>query len=108
MQVGVQGTQMPRASSLHLYLSAAVAGVNVVELLLSAQPRVALHLGIKELVDVQGQLLSADEEPEVVERRELVVVQVLLSDILLQHLRPEEQHGAHLEVIANGAKLVVD
>ena len=69
---------------------------------------VAFYFGIEELVDVQWQLLAADEEPEVIEGSELIVVQVLLRDILLQHLRSEEQHRAHLEVIADRAELAAD
>ena len=89
MQVSVQGAKMPRASPFHFHLTAAVAGVNIVELLLSAQPRVVLHLSIKELVDVQRQLLAADAEAEVVEGSELIVMQVFLSDVFLQHFCAE-------------------
>ena len=108
VQVGIEGAEVTCTSPFHLHLTGAVAGVDIVELLLSAQPGVAFHLGVEELVDVQRQLLAADVEPEVVEACVLVVVEVFLSDVLLQHLRTEEQHGAHLEVIANGAELVVD
>ena len=99
---------MPCAGPFHFDLPAAVARVDIVELLLPAQPGVAFYFGIEELVDVQGQLLAADEEPEVIEGSELIVVQVLLRDILLQHLRSEEQHRAHLEVIADRAELAAD
>ena len=51
----------------------------------------ALHLGIKELVNVQGQLLTADEEPQVIERSKLVVVEVFLTGILFSH------HGQSLQ-----------
>ena len=90
MQVSVQSAKMPCASPFHFHLTAAVARVNIVELLLSAQPRVVLHLSIKELVDVQRQLLAADEEAEVVEGSELIVMQVFLSDVFLQHFCAEE------------------
>ena len=74
VQIGVQGPQMSCASPFHLHLSAAVARVNIVELLLSAQSRIVLNLSVKELIDVQRQLFSADEEPKVIEGGELVVV----------------------------------
>ena len=57
---------------------------------------------------MQRQLLPADEEPKVVEGCELIIVQVLLTDVRLQHLSTEEQHRPHLEVIADRTKLIVD
>ena len=62
VQVGVQGAEMACAGAFHLHLPGAVARVDVVELFLSAQACVAFHFGVEELVDVQWQLLAADEE----------------------------------------------
>ena len=92
MQIGVQSPQMPRASPLHLHLTAAIARVDIVELLLPAQPRIVLHLRIEELIDVQRQLLTTDEEPEVIERSKLIVVQVFLLRISLQGLCSKQEH----------------
>ena len=108
MQISVQSPQMTRASPFHFYLTTAIARVDIIELLLSAQPRIALHLGIEELIHMQGQLLTADEESEVIESRKLIIVQILLSDIFLQHFSTEEQHRTELEIIANRTELVVN
>ena len=107
MQIGVQGPQMPRTSPFHLDLTTAIARIDIVELLLSAQPRIVLHLRIEELVDVEGQLLSANEEPQVVERRKLVVVQVFLPRIRLQLLGSEQKHRTQLKIIANRTQLII-
>ena len=99
---------MPCAGPFHLHLAGTIARVNIVELLLSAQACVVFHLSIEELIDVQRQLLPADEEAQVVESSELIRMQVLLADVFFQHLRAEQKHRPHLEIITDRTQLAVN
>ena len=98
---------MGRAGLLHLHLSVAVARVNIVKLLLPAQPGIALHLGIEILVHVDGQHAPAQEEAQVVEGGKTVLRQAGLSHIVAKAVGADKQQGAHLEVVAHGPHLAV-
>ena len=79
------------AGLLHLDLDGAVPGIDIVELLLPAQARVLLHLGVEVLVDVEGQAAEAEVEPQVVEGGILVGMEPLLADVAAQGVGAQQQ-----------------
>ena len=108
VQIGIDGTQVTCAGTLHLQLACAVARVHIVKLLLSAQSGVVLHLGIEELIYVHRQLTPAHKKAKVIECRKAIGMQVLLSHILLQDRGTYEPERSHLEIIPHTAQLTIN
>ena len=106
--VGIDVAQVACDGPLHLHLAGTVAWVYIVELLLSAQAGVGLHLGVQVFADMEGQLVEREEQAQVVEPSMVIGVHHLLLEVLLQPLRTDEQHAAHGKVVAHGAQLVVN
>ena len=107
VDLGTDGSQVGRGGLLHLHLHLAVARIDIVELLDAGGPRVELLFGVQRLVQMQQLSLTAQEQAQGVEAGILIVGSVGLGESL-QQLRLDEPQRAEVEVVADGAELVVD
>ena len=108
VDLGTNGLQMGCRHLLHLYLYLAVAGIDIVELLDARCTCVEFHLGIERLVQVQQQSFAAQEQAQGVESGILVVVLAGLHGKSVQQAGADEQQRTEVEVVADGAQLIVD
>ena len=99
--------QMSGGNTLHLDLYFTVSRVHIVELPFAAPPLVALLFGIEELAQMHQLPMSAQIETKVVEGGKLIIL-ARFSSPVLQQASPDQPQRTEIEVVANGAKLVVD
>ena len=99
---------MGRGSRFHLYLHLAVGRVHVVELLHAAGAEVALFLGVEEFIQVKQAALATQEQAQSIEAGILITHLGHLLRILMQERRTDEHQASEVEIVADGAWLVVD
>ena len=106
--LGTNGSQMGCRCMFHLYLHLTVAWVHVVELLDTRGTRVELLLSIQHLVQVEQLALTAQEQAQGIEPGKLVVVLAGLHGKGVEQTGAHQQQRTEVEIVANGAQLVVN
>ena len=98
---------MYRGSLLHLNLKTAVLRIYVVELLGSAGTHITFLLRIEELIKVEQLTAAMQEQTESIPCG-VGIMLLLLLDVRTQQAGADKNELAEVEVIANGALLIID
>ena len=99
---------MGRTGLFHLYLHLAVSGIDVVELLFPRGTEVAFFLGVQVFVQMEYAAFAAQEEAQGIKAGILIVAFAVAGGIFVQQRRAQQPDAAEVEIVAQGAFLVVD
>src|SRR5262245_4431182 len=98
------------ADFLHFYLVVALSRIDVIENLLAARPQIVRGARVERFGNAKDRRVDRKFEPQVVKpapanvRRDSAVVAQGLHDLFAR----EQNHRSEIEVVADGAELIID
>src|SRR5262245_36595610 len=110
LQPRADALQMLRGDFLHFYLVVALSRVDVIENLLAARPQIGRDARVERFGNAKDPRLDRKLEPQVVQPapanvwRDSAVIAQGLHDLFAR----EQNHRAEIEVVADGAELIID